>query len=80
MAFAAARMILKDKRRKSKEEFTPARNRSKVPVSVFDSILNYYNYTYISLSHCDLILLIYYLFFCFSVRTNFCIFLFSFLF
>lgn len=31
MAFAAARMILKDKRRKSKEEFSaPARNRSKV--------------------------------------------------
>lgn len=34
MAFAAARMILKDKRRKSKEEYTPQRNRSKVPVSV----------------------------------------------
>lgn len=32
MAFAAARMILKDKRRKSKEDFapTPVRNRSKV--------------------------------------------------
>ena len=31
MAFAAARMILKDKRRKSKEEFsTPTRQRSKV--------------------------------------------------
>lgn len=31
MAFAAARMILKDKRRKSKEDFAaPARNRSKV--------------------------------------------------
>lgn len=31
MAFAAARMILKDKRRKSKEDFTPPqRTRSKV--------------------------------------------------
>lgn len=32
MAFAAARMILKDKRRKSKEDFAPVpvRNRSKV--------------------------------------------------
>lgn len=31
MAFAAARMILKDKRRKSKEEFQPPqRTRSKV--------------------------------------------------
>lgn len=35
MAFAAARMILKDKRRKSKEDFgAPARGRSKVPVSL----------------------------------------------
>ncbi|CAH1100006.1 unnamed protein product [Psylliodes chrysocephalus] len=32
MAFAAARMILKDKRRKpSKEEYIPIRNRSKIP-------------------------------------------------
>jgi hypothetical protein len=30
MAFAAARMILKDKRRKSKEDFVPPRQRSKV--------------------------------------------------
>lgn len=30
MAFAAARMILKDKRRKSKEDFAPPRQRSKV--------------------------------------------------
>ncbi|CAG9802104.1 unnamed protein product [Chironomus riparius] len=29
MAFAAARMILKDKRRKSKEDFAPPRQRSK---------------------------------------------------
>lgn len=40
MAFAAARMILKDKRRKSKEEFTaPARNRSKVLLLMFSVIL-----------------------------------------
>lgn len=32
MAFAAARMILKDKRRKSKEDFVPPRQRSKVDV------------------------------------------------
>lgn len=35
MAFAAARMILKDKRRKSKDEYvTPPRNRSKVSYDV----------------------------------------------
>lgn len=46
MAFAAARMILKDKRRKSKEDFVPPRQRSKVDdehmkqffVSFFDII------------------------------------------
>lgn len=42
MAFAAARMILKDKRRKSKEEFSaPARNRSKVlSLIVYHNLIN----------------------------------------
>lgn len=36
MAFAAARMILKDKRRKSKEDFAPPpRQRSKVDLYYF---------------------------------------------
>lgn len=36
MAFAAARMILKDKRRKSKEDFAPPpRQRSKVDLYIF---------------------------------------------
>lgn len=49
MAFAAARMILKDKRRKSKEEFvTPARNRSKVSPS---SSYPYFFFVSISLSY-----------------------------
>lgn len=44
MAFAAARMILKDKRRKSKEEYvTPARTRSKVfLINYFMCILFYH--------------------------------------
>jgi len=41
MAFAAARMILKDKRRKSKEDFTPARGRSKVFNFIFSCCLIY---------------------------------------
>ena len=39
MAFAAARMILKDKRRKSKEDFAPPRQRSKVDLMINDNFL-----------------------------------------
>lgn len=45
MAFAAARLILKDKRRKSKEDFAPPppRTRSKVQMKItnFNSIRTY---------------------------------------
>lgn len=42
MAFAAARMILKDKRRKpSKEEYVPIRNRSKVKGCLLTILLLY---------------------------------------
>lgn len=39
MAFAAARMILKDKRRKSKEDFAPPRQRSKVASSFYITLI-----------------------------------------
>jgi hypothetical protein len=55
MAFAAARMILKDKRRKSKEEYAPPqRTRSKV---IF--VLNYSQWFDMKFHHCKFILFFY---------------------
>lgn len=52
MAFAAARMILKDKRRKaSKEDFRDPRNRSKVSIDfITNPLKNYHKNTFAKVS------------------------------
>lgn len=50
MAFAAARMILKDKRRKSKEDFAPPRQRSKVEALQKHMFLSFWHFCLIVLT------------------------------